>query len=62
VRRVFEVLLSDINGKRRDAYKQIAIKNGTTLQAVETLAGEKAMQKTPSGQYIKDASDNWVQK
>ncbi|MBR9908948.1 MAG: YdbL family protein [Gammaproteobacteria bacterium] len=48
-----EALVADINGKRRDAYESIANKNKTPLEAVEQLAGQKAMQKTTSGNYIK---------
>ena len=38
-------LMKDINRKRRDVYRQIAEKDGTTLQVVEALAGKKAIQK-----------------
>ena len=48
-----EALIKDINAQRREAYEGIAKKNQTTVEAVEKLAGKKAIQKTPSGQYIK---------
>lgn len=47
-------LVNDINSKRRAKYTEIAKKNGTRIEAVEALAGEKAIANTPSGQYIQD--------
>jgi uncharacterized protein YdbL (DUF1318 family) len=45
-------LVNDINGKRKLHYQQIADRNKTALSAVEQLAGKKAMNKTPAGQFI----------
>ena len=47
-------LVNDINSKRRAKYIEIAKKNGTRVEAVEALAGEKAIANTPSGQYVQD--------
>ena len=55
-------LMKDINNKRRDVYKGIAEKNGTALPAVEALAGKKAIEKTPSGQFIMQPDGTWVRK
>ncbi|ASK34595.1 YdbL family protein [Alloalcanivorax mobilis] len=55
-------LSSDINQKRRDAYQRIAKQNGITLEQVSTLAGQKAIEKTPSGQYVKTPTGQWVKK
>ena len=55
-------LMKDINNKRRDVYKGIAEKNGTALSAVETLAGKKAIEKTPSGQLIMQPNGTWLPK
>lgn len=46
-------LMEDINAKRRAEYQAIAIRTGADLQAVEALAGKKAINKTPAGQYIR---------
>ena len=54
-------LVADINAKRKAHYQGIAAKNKTPLQAVEQLAGKKAMEKTPDGQYINDGS-GWKKK
>ncbi len=48
-------LVETINGKRRAHYQKISKGNNTSLDAVEKLAGEKAMEKTPAGQYIQEA-------
>jgi len=55
-------LVQSINQQRRAIYQSIAQKNGTSLQAVESLAGQKAISKTPSGQYVQSASGAWVRK
>lgn len=46
-------LIRNINDQRRKQYQQIATRNKTTLQAVEQLAGKKAIEKTPAGQFIR---------
>jgi len=55
-------LVRDINGKRRAYYQQIAAKNGTSLTAVELLAGKTAQARTATGQYIMLSSGRWVRK
>ena len=55
-------LTSDINDKRRTAYQRIARQNGITLDQVANLAGQKAIEKTPAGQYIKTPTGQWVEK
>ncbi len=54
-------LVADINAKRKAMYEKIAKKNGTTLQAVELLAGKKAIAKTPPGQFI-NLGKGWQKK
>ncbi|WP_415224925.1 YdbL family protein [Psychromonas sp.] len=55
-------LVKEINAKRLVKYKQIAEKNGMTLDQVLVLAGEKTIKKTPAGQYIQNATGQWVVK
>lgn len=55
-------LASEINKKRRQAYQRIAGKNGITVDQVERLAGQKAIKKTESGDYIKTPNGQWVKK
>jgi uncharacterized protein YdbL (DUF1318 family) len=55
-------LVQDINQKRKAAYQNIAGKNGTSLQAVEQLAGKKAINKTPPGEFIRSPSGQWIKK
>ena len=45
-------LAQSINAQRKKQYEAIAKRNNTPLQAVEQLAGQKALEKTPAGQYI----------
>jgi uncharacterized protein YdbL (DUF1318 family) len=55
-------LVDDVNAKRRARYQEIATRNGTPLDAVAALAGEKLIQRTPAGQWVTDAEGNWYQK
>ena len=45
-----------------EAYDAIAKKNGTTLDQVAILAGQKAIEKTPPGSYVKAPNGQWVKK
>ena len=56
-----QALTSDVNQKRREAYKDIARRNGTQLEAVEALAGEKAIQNTKPGHYV-EGPGGWTKK
>ena len=55
-------LAADINQKRRAAYERIAKQNGITLEQVARLAGQKAIDKTEAGQYVKTPGGQWVEK
>jgi uncharacterized protein len=54
-------LTSDINQKRRKAYQEIARRDGTNLSTVETLAGEKAIEKTKPGNMV-EGPGGWIKK
>ena len=54
-------LVQSINEKRRERYKQIAKSNGISLEAVEVRAGQKAISRTPAGQYV-DTGSGWQKK
>ncbi|GGC92737.1 YdbL family protein [Halopseudomonas salina] len=41
-----------INEARRAEYQRLAAENGIKLRDVEAIAGKKALERTPSGQYI----------
>ena len=55
-------LVADINAQRRNYYQSIAKKNGTTLQAVEAVFGQKLIGKAAAGTFVQDTSGNWVRK
>jgi uncharacterized protein YdbL (DUF1318 family) len=57
-----EVLVKEINARRLSKYSQIAEKNAMTVAQVSLLAGEKTIKKTAAGQYIQNASGQWVVK
>jgi uncharacterized protein YdbL (DUF1318 family) len=54
-------LIEDVNQKRRQAYEDIAKRNGTTITAVETLAGEKSVQNTKPGNFV-EGPGGWIKK
>ena len=56
-----QALIEDVNQKRRQAYEEIAKRNGTNIQAVQTLAGEKAIQNTKPGNFVEGAG-GWMKK
>jgi len=57
-----KALVNDINAKRKKEYQDIARRNKTDLNVVEALAGKKAIDMTPPGQYVKPPSGQWVKK
>ena len=56
-----QVLVDDINAKRKAVYVKLAAKNGITLQQVEKLAAAKTYEKTISGHYLWMNSE-WAKK
>lgn len=50
-----------INEARKKEYQALAKKNGITLNDVETMAGQKAQEKTLAGQYI-NINNAWKKK
>jgi len=54
-------LINEINAKRKAKFKEIAVRNNTSLDAVEQLAGKKAIEKSGPGSYVK-IGGAWQQK
>jgi uncharacterized protein YdbL (DUF1318 family) len=54
-------LIHNINSQRRDMYTNIAESNSTDLTSVEQMAGEKAMNMTQPGNFIK-MNGEWKKK
>jgi uncharacterized protein YdbL (DUF1318 family) len=55
-------LAERVNAKRRAEYAEIAKKRGTSESAVAQLAGQKLVQRTPGGQYVRGSDGRWVKK
>ncbi len=55
-------LAANINAQRRAAYERIARENGIPLDQVATLAGQKAIERTARGGYVKTPGGQWVKK
>lgn len=54
-------IAAQINQARRAEYQKIAAQNGLKLPDVERLAGQKAIERTPAGQFVQQAG-RWQQK
>ncbi|WP_126456576.1 YdbL family protein [Sulfuriflexus mobilis] len=57
-----QALVQQVNDGRRTYYEGIARRNGTSVQVVEVLAGKKAIELTPPGQYVQSPSGAWTRK
>jgi hypothetical protein len=55
-------LAATINAQRRAAYERIARDNGIPLDQVANLAGQKAIERTARGGYVKTPDGQWVRK
>lgn len=56
-----EAIAAQINQARRAEYRRVADRNGVAMRDVELLAGQKAIDKTPKGQYVLQGG-RWVRK
>lgn len=57
-----KALVDATNAERLKKYQDIAAKNGTQVDQVEAVAGQKLLTVTPAGQYIQNASGGWQKK
>ncbi len=55
-------LAADINAQRRVAYERIARDNGIPVNQVAALAGQKAIERTARGGYVRTPGGQWVRK
>lgn len=57
-----ESLVKEINTRRLSQYQEIARRTGTSLPAVQAVAGEKAIQQSPAGSFVMDDKGAWRRK
>jgi hypothetical protein len=55
-------LMRQVNDQRKAKYQSIARSNGIDLKSVESMAGQKAIDKTARGHYIQAPNGQWVKK
>lgn len=53
-------LVKSINEGRLQSYREIAGKQGVSLEEVKELAGTNLISKTPPGQYIMTSEGKWL--
>lgn len=57
-----EALVKDVNARRLAQYQDIARRTGTSLPAVQAVAGAKAIEQAPSGSFVMDGGGHWRRK
>jgi uncharacterized protein YdbL (DUF1318 family) len=57
-----KALVNDVNARRKAGYEKISKRENTPLSQVERVGGNTAIEKTLSGNYIRDASGAWRKK
>jgi uncharacterized protein YdbL (DUF1318 family) len=57
-----KALVKDVNARRKAGYEEIAKRQGTSLAEVEKVGGNKAIEKTLPGNYVRDAGGSWRKK
>lgn len=55
-------LVDHTNEARRAEYEEVAKENGTSLEAVEAVFGEKLIARQPPGTYVMTADGKWIKK
>ncbi len=55
-------LMERINTERKLKYAELAAANGTSVQAVQVVAGEKIIANLKPGNWYMDANGRWMQK
>lgn len=57
-----EQLVQRVNAERRKKYEQVAAQRDIPVEAVAQIAGEKLIQRAPSGQFIAGPDGRWRKK
>ena len=55
-------VVESVNARRREEYARIAERNGVSLEVVRQLAGKKAIERTPPGQWVLLPDGRWTRK
>lgn len=56
-----QTLAEQVNAQRLQRYRDIAASNGTSVDKVQTVAGQQLIDRTPPGQYVLSGG-RWVKK
>lgn len=55
-------IVNDVNAKRRQAYGEIAGRNGASPEAVGAVTGQRLIEQAPPGTWIMDQNGAWRRK
>jgi len=55
-------LVDKTNEERKAEYEKVAKQNGTSVEAVEAIFGQKLIARQPAGTYVMTADGKWVKK
>lgn len=51
-----------VNAQRMQRYRDVARRNGTSVEQVQAVAGAELIARTPSGQYVMGENGRWTRK
>jgi uncharacterized protein YdbL (DUF1318 family) len=55
-------IISSVNAARKAEYEKIAARNNQPRDVVEKLAAVKLIERTEPGNFVRDASGEWIKK
>ncbi|ELY4663497.1 YdbL family protein [Cronobacter muytjensii] len=55
-------LVARINLARAESYRQVARQNGLPVDAVATMAGQKLVERSKAGEYVRGINGRWMKK
>ena len=55
-------LVDRTNEERRAEYEKVAKQNGTSLEAVQAIFGQKLIARQPPGTFVMTADGKWIKK
>jgi uncharacterized protein YdbL (DUF1318 family) len=57
-----EILIQQVNNKRKEQYQRVAQSTGSNLEEVEQRSGQKLIERAQAGEWIQGLSRQWRQK
>ncbi|EOU9536547.1 YdbL family protein [Cronobacter dublinensis] len=55
-------LVARINQARAESYREVARQNGLPVNTVAQMAGQKLVERSKTGEYVRGINDRWMKK